>query len=205
MPERVLLFLYGRRNLVGSVLALLGLALFFAGLVKKFWLFIVLGLYALGYLLTPPKRSGFASAAGLNTDSIEDALERLSRSMRRKVPADVRDRVEAIRTSILAILPDLRELQGIEHRYNVHVVRETALVYLPDLLGRYIKLPAAFARLHKLRDGRTAHQLVLEQLDLLDGEMKQIAVDLHRGDLEALAAHGRFLQEKFGAGDWDLD
>jgi hypothetical protein len=204
MPSRLLLFLYGRKNLAGSVLALLGLALLFAGLIKKFWLFIVVGLYTLGYLLTPAERGEQTTAARLDADRIEDALDDLIRAIRRKVPAEILSKVTGIRDSILAMLPDFQQLQGVENGYQIHVIKETALVYLPDMLGSYLKLPAAFARLHPVKGGKTANQVLLEQLDLLDAEMKKIVVDLHRRDMDALVAHGRFLKEKFSKGEWDL-
>ena len=204
MLDRIVLFLSSRRNLAGSALALVGLGLFFAGLIKSFWPFIVLGLYALGYLLTPLERSDIAPAAVLDEDRIEEALERLARHLRGKLPPDILARVEGIRDSILAVLPELRTLQGIEHSYDEHVIRETALVYLPEMLGSYVRLPGDVARRHKLRDGKTAHQIVLEQLDLLDGEMKKITLALHRRDLDALQSHGQFLKEKFAENDWKL-
>jgi len=44
--QRILLFLYSTPNIVGSLLGILGLALFFFGVIGRFWLLIVVGLYA---------------------------------------------------------------------------------------------------------------------------------------------------------------
>jgi hypothetical protein len=64
----------------------------------------------------------------------------------------------------------------------------------------YLALPSVFARLHPLREGKTAHQLLLEQLDLLDGKMREIAADLHHQNSQQLLIHGRFLEDKFRDG-----
>ena len=42
---------------------------------------------------------------------------------------------------------------------------------------------------------------MLEQLGLLDTELKSVIEDLHRNDTQRLLAHGRFLNEKFGKSD----
>jgi hypothetical protein len=78
-------------------------------------------------------------------------------------------------------------------------VRQTALDYLPTTLSTYLGLPPAYRRFHAVRDGKTAHDLLLEQLRLLDGKMKEIVANMHSNDAQALLANGRFLEEKFGA------
>ena len=65
--------------------------------------------------------------------------------------------------------------------------------YLPTALQNYLSLPPAFANLHPVRDGKTARQLLNEQLDILDPEMKEIVVDISANDTQKLLAHGRFL------------
>ena len=50
-PTRLLLFVYSNGNIAGSVLALLGPALLFGGVVREGWLLITAGLYAAGFLL----------------------------------------------------------------------------------------------------------------------------------------------------------
>lgn len=50
---RVLLFLYSTQNLVGSVLAIIGLVMFFAGWINDWWFPIVVGLYAVGLFAVP--------------------------------------------------------------------------------------------------------------------------------------------------------
>jgi len=56
LRTRVLLYLYSTRNIVATALALAGPALLFAGVFRDYWLAITFGLYAVGWLVTPPPR-----------------------------------------------------------------------------------------------------------------------------------------------------
>ncbi|MCB1770503.1 MAG: hypothetical protein KDJ31_12515 [Candidatus Competibacteraceae bacterium] len=202
MKRRWLLFLYGAPNIVGCLLGLAGLGLYFAGVIHDYWLPIVLGLYAGGWLITPRRADRqLRLTHELDTEALRASLDELLASIRRQVPADILARTQRITETILEVLPRLGEFDGGSH--NTHVIRQTALDYLPTALQNYLALPSAFARLHPLRDGKTAHQILLEQLDLLDGKMREIAADIHRQDSQQLLIHGRFLEDKFRDGqEW---
>ena len=49
----VRLYLYSRKNIVACLLALVGLGLFFTGLIGAVWPAVVIGLYLIGALVTP--------------------------------------------------------------------------------------------------------------------------------------------------------
>jgi ABC-type transporter Mla subunit MlaD len=202
--RRFYLFLYSPKNIFGCLMGITGLALFFAGLIKAYWFGIVAGLYALGYLLAPAnRRLDLKIDAQLDMADILEALESLAKTVRKqKAAKEVVDLVDSIKESIGGILPRLAKQQGA--LYDAHVIRQTALEYLPDMLETYLALPPAFARLHPVKDGKTATQLFVGQLQLLDVEMKRLAVDILKDDTEALIVHGNFLREKFqGPGkDW---
>jgi len=202
--RRFYLFLYSPANILGCFLGLLGLGLFFVGLIKIYWFAIVAGLYALGYLLAPAnRRLDLKIDAQLDMAEILQALEALAKTVRKmKAAKEVVTLVDSIKESIIEILPFLAKQEGTP--YDAHVIRQTALEYLPDMLETYLALPPAFARLHPMKDGKTATQIFIGQLQLLDGEMKKLAVDILKDDTEALIVHGNFLREKFqGSGqDW---
>jgi hypothetical protein len=122
-------------------------------------------------------------------------LEALVRSIRKQVPQEILVKVESIKDSILEILPNIVDVTSADH--DIYTIRQTALDYLPETLENYLKLPPAFRNLHPIKDGKTAKQLLLEQLEILDREMKQIVVDFYRNDSQKLMAHGRFLESKF--------
>lgn len=201
---RLLLFLYGGRNVVGSVLALGGLGLYFAGLIDSFWPLIVAGLYGIGYLATPssPKLE-ISIGQSLDAGAVAEALNELSRRAARALEPDVMALVASIVESIRALLPRLGQGAAIGDR-SLYDVRQTALDYLPATLERYAALPRAFRRLHTLSGGQTPHDLLTAQLTLLDTKMKDIVTSALEGDTAALQANGRFLQERFGADRFQL-
>lgn len=197
--RRFWLFVYGTPNILGSALALLGLGLFFAGVIKRFWPLIVIGLYLCGHLLAPRQRGlGLQVAQALDEAEMRQALDRLLRAIRSKVPPEVLERVRRIRDVICDILPRLQEVEGGD--YQVHVIRQTATDYLPELLETYVRLPPAFARLHPVRKGKTARDLLNEQLGLIEDQLQTILADIHHRDTQALLSHGEFLKQKFQAG-----
>ncbi|PVV15668.1 MAG: hypothetical protein B6D72_01935, partial [gamma proteobacterium symbiont of Ctena orbiculata] len=53
MPKSWLFYLYSTGNILGSALGLVGLVLFFFGIINDYWTLIVLGLYVVGYRLAP--------------------------------------------------------------------------------------------------------------------------------------------------------
>src|SRR6202171_2909208 len=53
VPRRTTVYLYSTKNLAGSALALVGLVLFFSGVVGALWPVVVVGLYLIGVLVAP--------------------------------------------------------------------------------------------------------------------------------------------------------
>ncbi|MEO5366226.1 MAG: hypothetical protein H7831_07685 [Magnetococcus sp. WYHC-3] len=201
MGRALVLFLYGTPNLMGTVLALGGLGLLFAGIIQSYWPVIVAGLYALGYLGTPGgQKEQLRFEHALTLEEMQEGLLALEASLRKRVSEPVLVRMGRIRDFLLAILPQLDTLDQGSH--PVHVIRQTITVYLPEMFERYLALPPAYARMHVIRDGKTPRDFLLEQLDLLEGELQRILHDIHGSDAQSLIAHGRFLKEKFAQPDW---
>ena len=57
VPRRTTVYLFSTKNLVGSALGLVGLGLFFTGIVGGLWPIVVIGLYGVGALLTPGNKT----------------------------------------------------------------------------------------------------------------------------------------------------
>jgi hypothetical protein len=128
-------------------------------------------------------------------DDIRTALDAQVQVIAGKVPPEVMDRVLRIRQVIERILPDLSHLPiGAPEAF---LIERTATSYLPIALENFLGLPAQ-ARSQPLRDGKTPTQLLLHQLALLEGAMKEVAGNLHQYDADRLLAHGRFLEERLG-------
>lgn len=194
--QKIVYFLYSRKSLVGSLLGLFGLLLFAVGLIGRFWLGIVIGLYLIGVLATPRDRQyELRFQAKFTAEEIEDELRQLVRHVRRNVSRDILHKVEHIQDSILEILPHIADINSAD--YDIYNIRQTALEYLPEMLENYVNLPKAFRTLHPVKEGKTAKTLLMEQLDLLDREMEEIVQDFYQNDTQKLVTHGRFLEEKF--------
>lgn len=194
--QRIWMYLASRRNLVGGALAIFGALLWYAGFLPRYGLVIVVALYLIGVLLTPREKDRELDYQRKYTEAeIRDELDRVVRQARRKLPRELIQKVESIQASIVSILPQLVRL-GAGDR-NLYTIRQTALEYLPQALQNYMNLPPGFAALYPLRDGKTARQILGDQLDLLDREMKVIVADFAANDMQKLLAHGRFLEEKF--------
>ena len=198
---RALLFLYGNANLAGCALALLGPALLFAGVIGEGWLFITAGLYALGWLLG--RRSPELERRIEDSLTLEETLSHLDAVIVSAGPhltADMRAHLGDIRDSVVEVLPRL--LGGGNGGDALFTVRETVLRYLPETLANYVALPAAFRTSHQLQAGRTARDLLSEQLGLLADKMREIVANVAASDAQALVANGHFLAAKFRQPDF---
>ena len=203
--DRLERFLYSRRNIVGSILALAGLALHFVGIVGGLaWLPITVGLYAIGVLLVPGERDlDIQLGAAQDAAEVRDGLARLVRSLRGKVADDLLAKVVSIQGSILGTL-EIEGSLGNGADPNVYLIRQTALAYLPDAFQTYLRMPQIMAERRAIAGGRTPHDVLLDQLDLMDRRLADVADDLARHDSDKLLANGRFLAEKFGVSSLQL-
>ena len=198
MNQRVLMYLYSTKNIVGSLLALVGLVLFFAGIIGALWPVVVIGLYLIGVLVTPGN-AAIDLRSGFDPDDIRHALDTEVRAISGRVSPDVLAKVQSIQQIILGILPRSGALPP--GSPELFVVQRTATDYLPTALESYLNLPRAYATLHRVQDGKTSQQVLMDQLTLLESKMNEVADDVHRNDTDRLLANGRFLEERFGRSD----
>lgn len=201
-------FLYSPRNIAGCCLALVGLVLLFTGVIGTGWPLIVAGLYAVGVLAWPRKKIVEAEqnpdielAPEVSVDTLALQLERLINDVSKRLPEPALASLHSIQTTLADLLPRLRELEvsGALSVESAFTVEETLRRYLPEMLTSYIKLPPAFARTQPLKDGRTASTTLVDQLQMLDDSLKQVAQEAFAGDAEALVNSGRFLERKLRA------
>jgi hypothetical protein len=113
------------------------------------------------------------------------------------VPAAVQSRVRRVARTVRETMPRLRNLGlGSPQAYSVMA---TATDYLPEAVGGYLRLPRQWADSRPVENGKSSLLLLIDQLDLLGSTMDEIFDAVVRVDADALIAHGRFLQEKFGS------
>ena len=193
----ILRYVYSSKNIVGSTLALFGLLLFFTGVITSFfWPFVVVAMYGIGALLAPGPPQVALAGTSFDTDSIRRSLQRTLAISNGKLPADLQAKVQGIADTITGILPHYAQFPP--GSPDLFVVGRTATDYLPSALQAYLNLPRAYATLHKMPNGKTADEVLGDQLTLLDSKMDEVADAVHKKDSDALLANGRFLEEKFG-------
>ena len=195
------MYLYSRKNIVGCLLALLGLGLFFLGLIGPVWPGVVLGMYLIGALVTPSGRQWNLLGGDAPSD-LAGALSHQVAAVRGKVPDDVFQKVVSTQQTILGILPKIDRLGP--GSQDAFVVQKTVTDYLPSTLQAYLNLPRAYATVHRFSDGRTAAQVLLDQLTLLDKKLDDVADAVNKNDADALLANGRFLEDRFGGSALNL-
>ena len=194
----VLRYLYSGKNIVGSALALLGLGLFFSGAISvAFWPFVVAAMYGVGALLAPGPPKMALEGTSFDPDSIRRSLQHQLSTAAGKLPPEQMTRLQGIADTIIGILPHYANFPP--GSPDLFVVGRTATDYLPAALQAYLNLPRAYATLHKMSNGKTASQVLDDQLSLLAAKMDEVADAVHKKDSDALLANGRFLEEKFGA------
>ena len=130
----------------------------------------------------------------MSAAEIGDALESEIAKVRSQLPTDVVGKLERIKATILDILPRAEDL-GPEELF---VVKRTAVDYLPVAIHSYLKLPRAYAAKRPIASGKTALQLLNDDLELIETKLSDISEAIHRRDSDALIAHNRFLEDKFG-------
>lgn len=198
---RALLFLYSNANIAGCALALLGPGLLFAGVIGNGWLAITAGLYAAGWLVArraPELERRIEDR--LTAQETIDHLDEIIRRARPHLTDEMKAHLESVRTSVLEVLPKLAG--GESHDGDWYTVRETVLRYLPETLANYVALPPAFRVTQALQGGRTARQLLDEQLTVLDTKLREIVANVASADAQALLANGKFLEAKFQQPDF---
>jgi hypothetical protein len=198
LRTRLALFLYGTRNMVGSLCALAVLGLYYAGLIESWWLALTLGAYVAGWLATPPNPEfDFRYVNEVSQTNLLDMLDQLIQSSSARLPADAKQKLLEIREHAAACLAGQED--GAENLDAMHGIELTHALGrdLPETIRNYLALPPSFAQLYQVRDGKTPRQLLLEQLDLLSKEVGDISKDLYASTADKLAVHGQYLKQKF--------
>jgi len=200
-PRPWQVYLYSRKNIVGSLLALLGLGLFFLNVIGPVWPAVVLGMYLVGALVTPGDKQWNLIGAETPSD-LAGALAHQVSAVRGKVPDDVYQKVVSIQQTVLGIVPKIDRLGP--GSQDAFVVQKTVSDYLPSTLQAYLNLPRAYAAVHRFSDGRTAAQVLIDQPTLLDKKLDEVADAVNKNDADALLANGRFLEDRFGGSALNL-
>ena len=191
-------YLTSRKNLAGSALGLVGVGLALGGVITGVLptLGVIAGLYIAGAFAMPEKRGSITADADpvIDADAINRALRRLSGGVQ-NAPPDIAAKTQAIIAQLQELVPRIAGTTTTSDA--VYVLSRMATDYLPNTLDVYLRLPRTYAETQKLSGGQTAHQMVMAQLDLLAEKVTEVGSAILKGDSDAIAAHGRFLAERF--------
>ena len=85
---------------------------------------------------------------------------------------------------------------------DTHILRESALHYVPEAIDYYLGLPANAPR---TLEGRTPEQELDYQLGLIEERVGKVLDGKARELVDDFEAHGRFLRERLSSGTGSLD
>jgi hypothetical protein len=199
-------WLRSRRNILGCLGALVGVVLGAVGVLPSpWWPLGVVALYAAGALAFPGRTGGFGGLGGedrVDVEALRDAVAEQRRRLARKAPRDVQAAADRLVTTLgeLFARPDLLHRGAPE----TFVVERLVEDYLPTAIDGYLRLPPGFADTQPLSDGRTARQVLVDQLGLLETAARDATQAASRDAADLLLSHGRFLADKFGPHGLDL-
>lgn len=164
-------------------------------------------LYAVGHVVTRVTTGRQASPAppppASEDQEVLASLDQLQSAVDGKVPPAVSARIDRVAAVVRETVPRLDNLGP--GSLQAHAVLRTATSYLPEAVNAYVRLPRSFADRRPVSGGKTSLMVLCDQLDLLGSKMDDVFDAVCRHDADALVAHGRFLDDKFGSGSLALD
>lgn len=190
-------YLTSRRNLMGCGLALLAAGLTLLDPVGPAAAVLIAGFYALGVAAVRP--DPLIARYGFDPKEVHKALQQEIADVSGRVPAEVilrMRRIEFITAS--QVLPRLDCLPA--GSLDLYLVERTARDYLPRAVNNYLLVPAGYVS-SRVPEEPMPLQVLIEELDLMEGQMRRIAAVVQRADMDRLLAHRRFLSERFSAAD----
>lgn len=198
MMHRVAHYLTSRQHLAGTGLALVGAGLVLADPVGPAGAVLVIGFYLLGAAAVPSNPA--IRRYGYDPSDVLKALQREITAVSGRVPPDVILRMQRIEQTIRSeIVPRLDCLPP--GSLELYLVERTARDYLPTALATYLRLPSDYVSPRPASQGWTPLQVLLDELDLLETQMRRVAEIVHHVDMDRLLAHRRFLNDRFSRVD----
>ncbi len=138
-------------------------------------------------------------AAGTQTDPRLALRAALTRARGQVSPA-LGERLRRVRATIDAGLAHADKTSTGD--LDTHILRESALHYVPEAIDYYLSLPANAPR---TLEGRTPEEELDYQLGLIEGRVQKVLDGKARELVDDFEAHGRFLRERLSAGTGSLD
>lgn len=129
----------------------------------------------------------------LEITALPAATERWLDGQRAALPAPATQLFDRIGDRLEALAPQLVQLGPEEPA--AREVRALLSEHLPQLVSDYRSIPKDLRRVE--RNGRVPDRQLVDGLSLIEKEIGEMTENLARGDLDRLAAHGRYLEIKY--------
>jgi hypothetical protein len=194
---RIRRFLGSPGHVVGALFGIAGIIMLNLGLISgPLAAVVIVGMYAIGYFLASRPRitQEFGVAPAEDADKIEVGLDQMLATIRRRVSADIYQVVLSTRDAIVFTLDHAADMQTDP---DIYAVRQTAMTYLPEALSKYIALPRVYAERQIIENGKTSHDILLDQLRLMETKVHEVADAMIERDSQRLVTHGRFIADRF--------
>ncbi|MDG4552147.1 MAG: hypothetical protein P9F19_01180 [Candidatus Contendobacter sp.] len=207
-------FLSSPANLTGLGLASLALLARLTGIIDAFWLLIVAGSYGLGWQIGRlavshdrnrrehrEARAGGAARIAVEREDIDESLNRVMRMVTENrgglFDSALQRAVTELCARIRSLIERMEASAGFISTEDAHGARRIALDYLPGLIESFMAIPREFAAKKALTDGKTARELLHENLAVLQRKAAEMSDDLAAQDARSFLNHARFLQNQF--------
>jgi hypothetical protein len=190
-------YLGSRGHIVGMLFALVGILLYSGDMITG-WLGLaaIPVMYVSGYFVAArPRQKPLAPQQVSDAPALRASLDEMLDAIHKRVAVDIYYLVRSIRDSVVFTLENSGT--AAETDPDVHLVRRTATTYLPEALATYLSLPRKYAETKRLADGRTSHDVLMDQLSLMDEQTRRVASNLIRNSSQRLVSHGKFIDERY--------
>lgn len=198
-------FLFSNKNIIGLICATIIVCLGFVGIVKHLWPVVAIIAYVFGYLVGPKEKEVvFYHIKGENMSDYIGFLNKFLRSSidNEKLPLEAKEVLQSITKNAIELLTFLQSKESLdsssEEMINLKSIFDT---YIPKLINQFSRLPSNYANNVKTSTGKTAKDMLIEQLTLLENKIQEISYGIYEDDVTALKVNGRFLKEKFESND----
>lgn len=208
-------FLSSPANLTGLGLASLALLARLTGIIDAFWLLIVAGSYGLGWqtgrlafsrhldaLENRKTRISPVARTVAEREDIEESLNRIMRMVTENrgglFDSALQRAITELCARIRTLIERMEASAGFISTEDAYSAKRIALDYLPSLIESFMVIPRDFAAKKALADGKTARELLHENLAVLQRKATEMSDDLAAQDARSFLDHAGFLKDRFG-------
>ena len=122
-------------------------------------------------------------------------FSQLQHQVEHLLPQEAKDKFQDIHGLLVVLTQKFRRSGSVDTQAEILKIQRVINNYIAPLIQHYQELPVIF-HTRKHGDEASPNDMLIAQLDLIHQEMLKITEHVFFDDLEALAQHGEFLQQK---------